>query len=131
MNFKGHFLSALFVFHFMWLIGLVGYGWVWFWALVSALVPDSDLKFSILAHRSVWTHTIIIPLVLGIWDWDLALIFAAAITIHGIGDVSLRRKGGYYCIGLRSYKFSYKITTSALVVQFLIMSLIIGMKVIL
>lgn len=131
MNFKGHFLLALVLFHLLWYpLGLIGYGLVWFWALISALVPDSDLKFNIIAHRSVWTHTIIIPLLLGIWDWELAVFFAVAVAIHGIGDISLSTKGGYYCIGLKSYKFSYKVTTGALVVQFLVMCVLIMLRVI-
>ena len=125
MNFKGHFLLSLVLFHVLWFFGAVGYGLVWFWALISALVPDSDLKFNIIAHRSVYTHTIIFPLLLGIWDWNLAILFAFAVSAHGIGDISLKKKGGFYCIGIGSYKFSYYITTGFLIGQFITMSILI------
>ncbi|KKL60542.1 hypothetical protein LCGC14_2204290, partial [marine sediment metagenome] len=70
-----------------------------------------DLKLNKKHHRSVWTHLIILPMFLMIWDVRLSLMFGLAVSIHGMLDLSLKKKGGYYCLHFIKWRFNYKNTT--------------------
>ena len=121
MNFKPHFFISLIIFHLLWLpLEELNYGFVWFWAFISALFPDSDLKLNKKHHRNVWTHLIILPMFLMIWDIKLSLMFGLAVSIHGILDISFSKKGGYYCLHFIKWRFNYKNTTLILIVQLII-----------
>lgn len=61
------------------------------------IFPDVDLKFKkILGHRSIWTHSIILPLIVFIFTPEiLQVLILIAIGLHLLCDIKFTKMQGY------------------------------------
>lgn len=69
-------------------------------AIFISICPDVDLKFpKRLGHRSVWTHSIILPLILFIFQpMTMTVLFIVSFGLHCACDLRFKRIGGKYTI---------------------------------
>jgi len=98
MNRKWHFIISLFFFVTLMLlfkvvtVTLIVIPLAW-----GTLVPDADKSFE--SHRNIWFHSLVIPLIVMIFNLGILTILIVLSTgLHCLCDIGLKKKGGFFTI---------------------------------
>ena len=99
MKGKWHLIVAMLVFIPLWILIPAIQLTDIFYPIVLTILPDIDLKFDSLGHRSVITHSLLIPLIVYVFNpYMVNLLIILSVGIHCSCDVTLKPKrwqGGY------------------------------------
>lgn len=112
MDKKYHLLVAGIVFSILWLVIPKIQVTDIIFPVFLTIFPDIDLAFEKrLGHRSMWTHSIILPLLIFLFNSISAYaLILLSIGIHLACDVDIfRKKGGFYTIVILNMYLSNKV----------------------
>jgi len=79
--------------------------------IILSLYPDIDLKFTkYLGHRSIWTHSIIIPFIIFLFNPSpITILFIVSVGLHLACDLRFTKQSGFYTIVILKVYLSNKV----------------------
>jgi hypothetical protein len=95
-------------------------------AIFLSICSDIDLKFKKrMGHRSIWTHSIILPFIVFLFlPFTLTILFISSFGLHCSCDLKFRKVGGTYTIKIikifgKTIGLNYEQSTIWLLLNFL------------
>jgi len=111
MKGKFHLVSTLIFFILLWLIVPDIHVTEIFLPVFLTMYPDVDLRFQSLGHRSIWTHSIVLPFIVFCFNPSMITVLVIlSIGFHCLCDLRFTKQTGYYTIKIlrmRSSKRSW------------------------
>lgn len=128
MNGRNHTIIGLIYFTLLWILVPTIHLMEIIMAIFLTICSDVDLKFKdYLSHRSILTHSIILPLlVFMFYPMTITILFVSAFGLHCLCDIKLGKKvGGTYTVKIfrgfgKTIGFNYERSTMWLIGNFIV-----------